>query len=225
MWKISTHNTVNRKKNWKQALKLRLQSRNNRRRTQTHCCPKRMWISMENNYQMFPKPTTKKSNKIQLKHNLFWRFCCYRVTHACRIHGYYSKIKLFWAQICVTPKKDFKKRNPSILWNSFWELSWKSQQDQPKKIIYGELWLLQQMWAYTLIHLIKFCEWIMGYKTRGILKKSNQAITRSLHLLAINFTNVNPDQQKKLYRTHMLWFFNRSFKTAFVNGVNFKLYG
>lgn len=151
---------------------------------------------MENNYQMFPKPTTKKSNKIQLKRNLFWRFCYNTVTHACSIHGYFSKIKLFWAQICVTPKKGFKKRNPSILWNSFWELSWKSQQDQPKKIIYGELWLLQQMWAYTLIHLIKFFEWITGYKTRGILKKSNQAITRSLQLLTVNYTNVNPDEQK-----------------------------
>lgn len=36
----------------------------------------------------------------------------------------------------------------------------------------------------------------MGYKTRGILKKSNQAITRSLQLLTVNYTNVNPDQQK-----------------------------
>lgn len=36
----------------------------------------------------------------------------------------------------------------------------------------------------------------MGYKTRGILKKSNQAITRSLQLLTVNYTNVNPDLQK-----------------------------
>lgn len=36
----------------------------------------------------------------------------------------------------------------------------------------------------------------MGYKTRGILKKSNQAITRSLQLLTVNYTNENPDQQK-----------------------------
>lgn len=153
------------------------------------------------------------------------RFCCYRVTHACRIHGYVSKIKLFWTQICVTPKKDFKKRNPSILWNSFWEPSWKSQQDQPKKIIYGELWLLQQMWAYTLIHLINFFEWIIGYKTRDILKKSNQARTRSLQLLTVNYTNVNLDQQKSPTTLTCYDFFNRSFKAAFVNGVNFKLYG
>lgn len=36
----------------------------------------------------------------------------------------------------------------------------------------------------------------MGYKTRGILKKSNQAITRPLQLLTVNYTNVNTDQQK-----------------------------
>lgn len=52
------------KKNWKQVLKLRLQSRNNRRKT--HCCPKRMRISMENNYQMFPKPTTKNQIRFNL---------------------------------------------------------------------------------------------------------------------------------------------------------------
>lgn len=34
----------------------------------------------------------------------------------------------------------------------------------------------------------------MGYKTRGILKKSNQAITRCLQFLTVNYTNVNPDQ-------------------------------
>lgn len=36
----------------------------------------------------------------------------------------------------------------------------------------------------------------MGYKTRSILKKSNQAITRSLQFLTVNYTNVNPDQGK-----------------------------
>lgn len=137
-----------------------------------------------------------KSNNIQLKLNLFWRFCYYRGTHESSIHGYFSKIKLFWPQICVTPKKGFEKRNLSILWNSFWELSWKSQQDKPKKIIYGELWLLQQICAYTLIHLIKPFEWIMGHKTRDILKKNNQCVTRSLQLLTVHYTNVNPDQQK-----------------------------
>lgn len=136
----------------------------------------------------------------------------------------FQKIKLFWAQICVTPKKSFKKRNPSILWNSFWELSWKSQQDKPKKIIYGELWLLQQICAYTLIHLIKPFKWIMEYKTRNVLKKSNQSVTRSHQLLTVHYTNVNPDQQKSPTALTYYIIFNRSFKAAFVNGVNFKLY-
>lgn len=100
-------------------------------------------------------------------------------------------------KICRTLKKSFKKRNPSILWNCFWELSWKSQQDKPKKIIYGELWLLQWICAYTLIHLIKLFEWIIGYKTRGTQKNSNQSVTRSHHLLTVHHTNVNPDEKKK----------------------------
>lgn len=78
-----------------------------------------------------------------------------------------QKIKLFWAQICITLKKVLK-RNPSILWNSFWELSWKSQEEKPKKIIYGELCLLLWICAYTLIHLIKLFKQIMGCKTRDI---------------------------------------------------------
>lgn len=36
----------------------------------------------------------------------------------------------------------------------------------------------------------------MGYKTRDILKKSNQSVTRSLQLLTVHYTNVNPDEQK-----------------------------
>lgn len=36
----------------------------------------------------------------------------------------------------------------------------------------------------------------MGYKTRDILKKSNQSATRSCQLLTVHYTNVNADQQK-----------------------------
>lgn len=145
-----------------------------------------------------------KLNEIQLKLSLFWWFCYYRGTHACSNHGYFflkqkkkGKKNSSGLKICRTLKKSFKKRNPSILWNCFWELSWKSQQDKPKKIIYGELWLLQWICAYTLIHLIKLFDWIMGYKTRGTQKNSNQSVTRSYHLLTVHYTNVNPDQEKK----------------------------
>lgn len=36
----------------------------------------------------------------------------------------------------------------------------------------------------------------MGYKTRDIVKKCNQSVTRSYQLLTVHYTNANPDQQK-----------------------------
>lgn len=63
----------------------------------------------------------------------------------------------------------------------------------------------------------------MGYKTRGTQKNSNQSVTRSYHLLTVRYTNINPDQKKKnILQLHTM-IFNKSFKAAFDNGVNFKL--
>lgn len=64
----------------------------------------------------------------------------------------------------------------------------------------------------------------MGYKTRGTQKNSNQSVTKSYHLLTVHYTNVNPDQEKKIMLQLHTMIFNKSFKAAFVNGVNFKLY-